>query len=263
MGVANILYHVNIGQIMPDLIAEIWNYSFFRPKAYGFVIYTAGQDVVGSFMKWNDAPIYTAPGIDPVPYAYAVMLNTDSYTIESFTPLESTDKTYTVSATAIGIGASVEIRVMVHYGDASNEYLFTFDCSALTDQGAYTKSNGDTGSAVPPFWNGFNQVMSNALKAVFVPNKEQIDQLLPTGVFASELNIFEDFNWGEKASGVYHMTVHFPKAHPNESQNWTITILTIDFDVLSSAAFITVIRTAIQAMIGLILVFILIMSFVG
>lgn len=236
---------INIGSYAPNYMAQLMVTA--SGSQVDFFIYLTASD--------NGADPYD-PGTMPVE-------NTDNYSIN----LLSTGKEwsyYIIDDTPY----TTPYIIMALYTDPTTgltyTYKFTFDTTNFGAAGTWAKSNGVCGAgAQPSWWLAAKGLFSEGFRAVFVPTKDQMDQLLPTGVFASELNIFKDFNWGEKASGVYHMTVHFPKAHPNESQSWTITILTIDFDALSSAAFITVIRTAIQAMIGLILVFILIMSFVG
>lgn len=172
---------------------------------------------------------------------------------------------------------NIDILIMHHFVAYSDGSIITYgpDGSPIAPE---VEVPPEVLAPKPAWWNSVWDFLVTGFNYLFKPTADQMAQLIPSASntiidqngntqdlngFASTLNVFQDFQWGAVASGTYAMTVHFPKAHPNENQNWTITILTIDFDALNSQAFITVIRTGIQALIGLTLFFILITSFLA
>lgn len=136
--------------------------------------------------------------------------------------------------------------VTTRYTEANGQqwtYSFSFDTTNLTGPGTYINSYGDSGTieAGPPTWlqgtlNWLFSGFKDLFKWAFVPTTAQMENLMPGGSLGTAL--LDQTSWGT-GSGSWNLTVH--------AAGFAIPLVNIDFATINSWSFVTVIRTGIQA----------------
>lgn len=149
------------------------------------------------------------------------------------------------------------LLVTTRYTEANGQqwtYSFSFDTTSLTGPGTYINSAGDSGTLeeAPPTWlqgflNGFKELLKEIFKWAFVPTDAQMEELMPGGSLGTAL--LDQTTWGT-GSGEWNLTVH--------AGTIAIPLVDISFATIASWGFVTVIKTGIQAVMCVALVYMIV-----
>ncbi len=240
---ASAMLRVAVGGYQQEYMGELWKYDVSH---YGFVVYTKAQDVSGSFMKWDGAPIYTPVGSDPVPYAFAAMVQTCNYSVVQFSPVQIYSDCYVLDAASVGTasGTVLSVRIVDAVNGTTKVVEFSFDCSVLSNLGAWVKSDGQSGTVLaggPDWLDALLNAMMKMFRWLFVPSQAQLQSVFPSG--ALDGGVFLPF--GSLTAGSDDTWI--VKGHYAGRE---ITFIKMDLSVVPESVW-TMCRTIVGALVGI------------